>query len=192
MTAAVVPTLVSRLWPRTVTNSVPRALVLVLAGSVLLAASAHAKVPFWPVPMTMQTLVVLILGASYGWRLGGATLIAYLVEGAAGLPVFTGGAGPVYMMGPTGGYLIGFAVAAGIAGWLAERGFTRTLVLALAAFLVADAAVFALGVGWLSQLIGLNKAIVGGLQPFLPAEALKIVLATALTLAAKPAVSRKR
>jgi len=164
----------------------------VLAGSVLLAASAHAKVPFWPVPMTMQTLVVLILGASYGWRLGGATLIAYLVEGAAGLPVFTGGAGPVYMMGPTGGYLIGFAVAAGIAGWLAERGFTRTLVLALAAFLVADAAVFALGVGWLSQLIGLNKAIVGGLQPFLPAEALKIVLATALTLAAKPAVSRKR
>jgi biotin transport system substrate-specific component len=192
MTAAVVPTLVARLWPRTVTNSVPRALVLVLAGSVLLAASAHAKVPFWPVPMTMQTLVVLILGAGYGWRLGAATLIAYLVEGAAGLPVFTGGAGPAYMMGPTGGYLAGFVLAAALAGWFAERGFTRSVLLGLAAFLVADALVFALGVGWLSTLIGSGKAIAGGLVPFLPAEGLKIALATVITLGASQTAKSKR
>ena len=192
MTAAAVPTLVSRLWPRTATNTVPRALVLILAGSILLAASAHAKVPFWPVPLSMQTLVVLVLGASYGWRLGGATLIAYLAEGAAGLPVFAGGAGPAYMAGPTGGYLLGFVLAATLAGWFAERGFMRNILLAVAAFLVADAVVFAFGVGWLSQLIGYQKAIVGGLQPFMPAEALKIILAAVLALAAKPAAPRKR
>src|SRR5579871_344920 len=117
-------TLAARLWPRTESNSIPRAVVLVLAGSLLLAASAHAKVPFWPVPMTMQTLAVLVLGASYGWRLGGATLVAYSIEGAAGLPVFTGGAGPLYMAGPTGGYLAGFVIASIFAGWCAERGYT--------------------------------------------------------------------
>ena len=192
MTTAAVPTLAARLWPRTAANSIPRALVLILAGSVLLAASAHVKVPFWPVPMTMQTFVVLMIGAGYGWRLGGATLIAYLVEGAAGLPVFTGGAGPLYMMGPTGGYLVGFVLAAALTGWLAERGAMRSLVWAVAAFVLADAIALALGVGWLSSLIGIDKAIAGGLLPFLPAEALKIVLATALTLATSATPSKKR
>jgi biotin transport system substrate-specific component len=192
MTDSSVPTLVSRLWPRTVSNSVPRAVILVLAGNILLAASAHVTVPFWPVPMTMQTLIVLILGASYGWKLGGVTLLAYLAEGASGLPVFTAGAGPAYMAGPTGGYLAGFVLSAALAGWLAERGLTRRPAFALLGLLAADALVFVLGVAWLSSLIGFDKAIHGGLMPFLPAEALKIVLATAVTLAAAPSAARKR
>ena len=185
------PTLVARLWPRTVTNTVPRALILILVGDILLAASAHARVPFWPVPMTMQTLVVLILGAAYGWQLGVATVIAYLAEGVAGLPVFTGGIGPDYLMGPTGGYLAGFVLSAAAAGFLAERGLTNHPLWALLGLLVADALVFALGVGWLSSLIGLDKAIAGGLVTFLPAEGLKVVLATALTLVTRPAAQRR-
>ena len=192
MTDATVPTLVSRVWPRTVTNTIPRALILILAGDILLAASARVTVPFWPVPMTMQTLVVLIIGAGYGWRLGAATMLAYLVEGVAGLPVFAAGAGPAYFAGPTGGYIAGFVLAATLAGWLAERGITRRPVTALLGFLVADTLVFVAGVGWLGSLIGLDKAIHGGLIPFLPAEALKIVLATVLTLAAAPSFLRKR
>lgn len=184
MTAAV-PTLAARLWPRTQVNSLPRAAALVLAGSILLAASAHVKVPFWPVPMTMQTFMVLMIGGSYGWRLGAATVVAYLVEGVAGLPVFTGGAGPLYLAGPTGGYLIGFVASAMAAGWLAERGLMRNAALAAAAMLAADALILALGVAWLSTLIGLEKAIVGGLMPFLTSEALKVVLAAALVTATR-------
>jgi len=184
MTELAFPTLVARLWPRSTANSVPRAATLVLAGTILLAASAHVKVPFWPVPMTMQTFVVLLIGATYGWRLGAATLIAYLVEGAAGLPVFTNGAGPLYLAGPTGGYLVSWPFAAALVGALAERGAMRGPVRAVATFVMADALIFALGVGWLSTLIGFDKAIAGGLLPFLPAEALKIVLACMLVLAA--------
>ncbi|HEY1721816.1 MAG TPA: biotin transporter BioY [Magnetospirillaceae bacterium] len=183
-------TLAARIWPRTAANTLPRALALILAGSILLAVSAHVKVPFWPVPMTMQTFVVLMIGATYGWRLAGTTLVAYLIEGVAGLPVFTGGVGPLYMAGPTGGYLVGFAISAIVAGWLVERGMTRRPVGALLTFLFADALVFVLGVGYLSTLIGMDKAIAGGLLPFLAGEALKIVLATALTVAVSPSLRR--
>jgi biotin transport system substrate-specific component len=104
--------------------------LLAIAGSLLLWVSAKVQVPFWPVPMTMQTFVVLGLGAAFGWRLGMATVALYLLEGAMGLPVFAGtpekGIGLAYMAGPTGGYLAGFVVAAGITGWLAEKGLTAT------------------------------------------------------------------
>ena len=190
MTTAAIPTLAARIWPRTAANTLPRAIALMLVGSILLSLSAHVKVPFWPVPMTMQTFVVLMIGAAYGWRLAGATLVAYLIEGAAGLPVFTGGVGPLYMAGPTGGYLLGFVVAAGVAGFLAERGALRGPVRALFGFLLADALILALGVAWLSTLIGMDKAIAGGLLPFLAGEALKIVLAMALTIAAAPVARR--
>ncbi len=179
-------TLTVRLWPQTAANALPRALALILAGSILLAVSAHVKVPFWPVPMTMQTFVVLMIGATYGWRLAGATLVAYLIEGLAGLPVFTGGVGPLYVMGPTGGYLVSWPIAATLIGFLTERGMLRGPVRALAGFVVADALIFVIGVGWLSTLIGMDKAIAGGLMPFLAGEALKIVLATALTVAVTP------
>jgi biotin transport system substrate-specific component len=191
MTAAV-PTLATRLWPRTEANSLPRAAALVLVGTLLLALAAHVKVPFWPVPMTMETFAVLVIGASYGRILAGATLIAFLVEGALGLPVFTGTVGPAAFVGTTGGYLAGFLVAAVAAGWAAERGLMKGPAQALAVFLLCDVVIFVLGVAWLSTLIGLDKAIAGGALPFLLGDALKIVLATAVMLATTAARVRAR
>ncbi len=153
--------------------------VLVLLGSALLAVSAKVQVPFWPVPMTMQTLVVLLIGAHVGTRLAGLTVFAYLLEGAVGLPVFSTGAGLAFMAGPTGGYLIGFLVSALLVSFAVERGLARTLPAALAVFVVGDLAILGLGVAWLSTLIGFEKALMFGVVPFLPAEALKIALATA-------------
>jgi biotin transport system substrate-specific component len=172
-------TLIGRLWPQTAVSFLHQAL-LVVAGTLLLALSAKVQVPFWPVPMTMQTFVVLLIGASCGARLAGATLALYLAEGAVGLPVFAAGSGLAYMAGPTGGYLAGFLVAALVVGWLADRGFGRTISTTLAAFLIGEVIIFALGVGWLATLIGPEKAIAAGLVPFLPAEALKVALACAL------------
>ncbi|MCX8102554.1 MAG: biotin transporter BioY [Geminicoccaceae bacterium] len=173
-------TLAARLWPVEAGNATTRAIVLIVAGSLLLTLSAKVQVPFWPVPMTMQTFVVLLIGATYGARLGAATLAAYLALGAAGLPVFASGAGPAYMMGPTGGYLVGFLVAAWLVGKLAERGLDRRVLTALPMFLVGDVVILALGVSWLATLIGFEKAWAAGVLPFLPAEALKIALAMAL------------
>ena len=99
----------------------------VIAGIAVLAISAHIKIPFYPVPVTMQTLAVLAIGMTYGTRLGGATLLGYLGAGAVGAPVFAGGAGIAYMMGPTGGYLLGFFVAAVCWGRWLERGWTRSI-----------------------------------------------------------------
>jgi biotin transport system substrate-specific component len=172
-------TLIGRLWPQTV-NSTLSQLLLVIAGTMLLAVSAKVQVPFWPVPMTMQTFVVLLIAAAYGARLAGITLGAYLAEGALGLPVFAKGAGLAYMAGPTGGYLAGFLVAAVVVGWLADRGYGRAVVTTLVAFLAGEAIIFALGVGWLAVFLGLPKALAAGLVPFLPAEALKIALACAV------------
>jgi biotin transport system substrate-specific component len=172
-------TLVGRLWPRTVDSTLMQ-VVLVIAGTALLALSAKVQVPFWPVPMTMQTFVVLIIAAAYGARLGGITLLAYLAEGAVGLPVFAKGGGLGYLAGPTGGYLVGFLIAAVVVGWLADRGYGRAMLTTLVAFLIGEAIIFALGVGWLASIVGLDKAIAGGLVPFIPAEALKVALACVL------------
>ena len=156
----------------------------ILLGSLLLAISAKVQVPFWPVPMTMQTFVVLLLGATLGWRLAGATVLTYLIEGAAGLPVFATGAGVAYMAGPTGGYLAGFLLAALAVGWLAERGFCRTILTTLAAFGIGQIAIFSPGIAWLATFTGWDIAFSAGLLPFLPAEALKIALAYVLLPAA--------
>jgi biotin transport system substrate-specific component len=173
-------TLAARLWPVEAGNAVTRAIVLIVAGSLLLTLSAKVQVPFWPVPMTMQTFVVLLLGAAYGSTLGAATVLAYLAQGAVGLPVFAKGGGLAYMMGPTGGYLLGFLVAAWLVGKLAERGLDRRVPTALAVFLLGDLVIFAFGVSWLASLMGLEKAWAAGVVPFLPAEALKIALAMAV------------
>ncbi len=101
-------TLAARLWPVEAGNATTRAIVLIVAGSLLLTLSAKVQVPFWPVPMTMQTFVVLMIGATYGSTLGAATVLVYLVQGALGLPVFAKGGGLAYMTGPTGGYLLGW------------------------------------------------------------------------------------
>ncbi|MEC7210475.1 MAG: biotin transporter BioY [Pseudomonadota bacterium] len=163
------------------TLSVLAQLVLVLAGSALLAISAQIKIPLYPVPVTGQTLVVLMIGMAYGSRLGAATLLAYLVEGGMGLPVFAGGgAGWATLAGPTGGYLIGFLVAAFILGLLAERGMGRGPVSTALAMLVGTALIYVFGVTHLSGFIGFEKAIAAGLLPFLYGDALKLIVAAGL------------
>ena len=152
-------------------------IAMVVAGSILLALSAHIKVPFYPVPVTMQTMVILLIGMTYGARLGALTIFAYLAEGAVGLPVFAGGAGLAYMMGPTGGYLAGFFAAAVVLGALAERGWTRSWATAAAAMLMGNVIIYLLGVGWLASLIGWDKAVQFGLLPFLYGDALKLIIA---------------
>ncbi|MFO1038808.1 MAG: biotin transporter BioY [Geminicoccaceae bacterium] len=173
----------TQLWPATtVAGRVTRDVVLALFGTLLLWASAKVQVPFYPVPMTLQTAVVFLIGMAYGWRLGGLTVLLYLAEGAIGWPVFAGtpdkGLGLAYMMGPTGGYLAGFVVAAMITGWVAER--YRGLLPRAAGVLVATIAIYALGVAWLGQFIGVSKAIAVGVVPFLLGDLVKLFLVTAL------------
>lgn len=164
---------------------------LVIVGSLLLVLAAKMKVPLWPVPVTLQTLAVLTLGAAFGPRLGLATVALYLGYGMAGLPVFTNTppavAGPLYLAGPTGGFLIAYLPAAAIAGWAAARGASA---LRLAAGLIAaDLTILALGCLWLAlgaQMasgvtgIGFARAWAAGVQPFLIGEALKIALSASL------------
>jgi len=168
--------LAQEVWPLARDSRVAQA-VLVVAGTLLLALSAKVQVPFWPVPMTMQTFVVLLLGIAYGPRLGVITGALYLVEGALGLPVFAKGAGVAYLMGPTGGYLFGFVLAMGVCGLLADRGWSRTAVRMLAVMLVGEILIFAPGVLWLGVAIGMEKAVTFGLTPFIAAEVFKIALA---------------
>ncbi|MGD8430626.1 MAG: biotin transporter BioY [Ectothiorhodospiraceae bacterium] len=150
----------------------------VVIGSVLLAIATRVEIPFWPVPMNMQTFVVLCLGLAYGPNLALATVVAYLAEGLLGLPVFAHGGGPAYLAGPTGGYLIGFAAAAYIAGFLARRGWVQGPVRAVGAAFIAHVVIYALGVAWLAVFLGdAGKAVTVGLLPFLFGDALKVVTA---------------
>lgn len=161
--------------------AVLRAALLMVAGSALLTLSAKVQVPLPPVPMTLQTLVVLMIGAAYGWRLGGATVGFYLAQGLAGLPVFAGAAaGPLYFAGPTGGFLVGFLAAAALVGALAERGWDRPLIRVVALMAFGHAVIFAFGLAWLSALIGPGKAWAVGAVPFLAPTVIKTALAAAL------------
>ena len=154
---------------------------LVIGASILLALSAHIKVPFYPVPVTMQTMLVLLIGMTFGSRLGFATILAYLAQGAVGLPVFAGGAGLAYMAGPTGGYLFGFAVAAFATGLLAEKGWGKSYATTAAAMVIGNLVIYACGVTYLSSIVGsFDKAIQFGLAPFIWGDLLKIVIATAI------------
>ena len=169
-----------------------RSLVLVVAGSIALALSAKFSVPSWPVPMTMQSLVVVLIGVAYGSRLAGATVLAYLGEGLIGLPVFAGAsAGPLYMMGPTGGYLLGFLLAAVVTGWLAERRWDRSPALAAAALTIGHVVLFVPGVIWLAVLIGWPKAVALGVTPFIAGTIVKIALGTALLVGSWSAIGRR-
>jgi biotin transport system substrate-specific component len=184
---------VDALWPVRGASRLLRAAVLAVLGSALLTLSAKVQVPFYPVPMTMQTLVVLLVGMAFGARLGVATVALYLAEGAVGLPVFAGtpekGIGLAYMLGPTGGYLLGFVLAAAVAGWLVER---RRDAAGLALAVVAGSlAIYASGVLWLASLVGLGKALELGLLPFLWGDLLKAGLAFALALGGAAMVRRR-
>jgi len=155
-------------------------LFIALIGSILLAISSKIKIPFYPVPMTMQTLVVLIIGIGFGWKLGVATIMLYLFEGIVGLPVFSGtpekGIGLVYFTGPTMGYLIGFLVAAFLAG---KFNFDNNLIKNFFKLTFATSFIYILGMLWLGELMGWDKPIFKlGAQPFLLAELFKILLAT--------------
>ena len=154
---------------------------LVVFGSLLLAVSAQFKIPLYPVPVTGQTLVVLLIGMTYGARLGGITISAYLFEGALGLPVFAGGAsGIATLMGPTGGYLFGFLLASVAMGYLAERGMGRTAVSTVVAMIIGNCVIYVCGALWLSNFIGFGQAIAAGVLPFLYGDALKLTIAAGL------------
>lgn len=156
-----------------------REAALVAAGVLLLALSARVAfyLPGNPlVPVTGQTFAVLLIGAAYGWRRGFATVLAYILAGASGLPVFAATLGAA-----TYGYLVGFALAALAVGWLAERGWGRTLPTAIAAMLVGEVAIYACALPWLASLIGWEKAKLFGLDPFIAGDAIKL-LAAALVL----------
>jgi biotin transport system substrate-specific component len=171
------------------------AAVLVL-GSLLLWASAKVQVPFWPVPITLQTYVVLTLGALFGWRLGAATVAAYLAEGALGLPVFAGtpasGIGIPYMAGPTGGYLLGYLLAATLVGLLLERRSKPGIVDTALALAAGEAAILGLGCAWLAVQLGWKDAFALGVGPFIVGDAVKLLLATATTTYARPIVAADR
>ena len=153
---------------------------LALIGSIILAISSKIKIPFYPVPMTMQTLIVLIIGIGFGWKLGLATISLYLFEGIIGLPVFSGspekGVGLIYFTGPTMGYLLGFLVTVYISG---KFIYDNNLVKNFFKLLLATSFIYILGMAWLGSLIGWEKPIFQlGAQPFLLAELLKILIAT--------------
>lgn len=156
----------------------------VLVGSALLAASSHIKVPMYPVPMTMQTFAVTLIGALYGWRLGAVTILAWLSQAALGLPVLAGGAaGLASFAGPTAGYLLAFPVAGALTGWLAARGWNgNRMGWAFASMLLGNALCIVLGTAWLSLSIGAEKAIALGALPFIVGAVVKSALA-ASTLA---------
>ncbi|MGL4441126.1 MAG: biotin transporter BioY [Bosea sp. (in: a-proteobacteria)] len=181
--------------------SVPfRNIALAVAGSLLLIISAKVQVPMWPVPMTMQSFVVLFLGAALGPRLGTATVALYLAQGFAGLPVFAipGAGGPAYFLGTTGGFLLAFIPAAWIAGVFATRG--ASLLRVAAGMTLAHGLILVLGMAWLAWLaqlasgvtgVGIERAFAAGVQPFIVGSIIKVALATAL-VAAGWSMARRR
>lgn len=157
--------------------------VALIFGNLFLILSSYIQVPMIPVPMTMQTFAVTLLGALYGWRLGGITIIAWLVEGTLGLPVLAGNvSGLHYFVGPTAGYLFAFPIAGMLSGWLAEQGWNgRRVLLAFSGMLISNAFCLLFGAAWLASIIGYKQAVVLGVVPFLVGGIIKSALG-AITL----------
>lgn len=185
---AVVPShfpLASLLWPQRADHSSAlfRSVILIALGTALLTLSAKINLPLPYVPMTLQTLVALMIGAAYGWRLGTATVIAYLAEGAMGLPVFAGPVGGIApLVGPTAGYLFGFVGGALVTGWLAERGWDRSVFRLFAAMALGHIVILAAGFGWLAfgMKLGVEKAWLVGIVPFIAGSVVKSALGATL------------
>lgn len=153
----------------------------VLVGTLLITLSSYVTIPLYPVPVTAQTLVVLLIGLSFGTRLSFLTLSLYLFQGAVGLPVFAGGAGGLAaLFGPTGGYLLGFVAAGSLLGLLARRGFGKNFLTTIIAMLAGNAVIYFFGVLWLANFIGIENALKHGVLPFLYGDVLKIFVAAAL------------
>jgi biotin transport system substrate-specific component len=160
-----------------------RMVIMALGFSVIIGLSARLIIPlpFTPVPVTMQTFAVLLTGAMLGPRLGGLAVLFYLMEGSLGLPVFRGGtSGIAGLVGPTGGYLIGFIVAAWIVGSLVKRRWDRRFGQAFAMMLVGEAVILALGSAWLARFVGAENVLMAGVVPFIPGALAKAGLAAAL------------
>jgi biotin transport system substrate-specific component len=184
-------TLTKALFPA---QSALQKLLLVLGGTLFIALAAQVSVPMFPVPMTLQTLAILIVGLTFGARLGAATLLAYLAQGAAGLPVFAGGQATLaYMMGPTGGFLIGFVAMAWLAGAAVERGLARGIAGTAAVALAATALLYLPGVAWLTAItpLTLGGAVEAGMLPFLAGDAVKAVLAALVVTGGWTALKRR-
>jgi len=170
-------------------------IVLVAAGIGALVLASKIRVPMWPVPVTMQTFAVLLIGSAYGLRLSLFTILGYIALGAAGVAVFAGeSAGLAYMAGPTGGYLAGFAAAMALMGVLARRGWDRSVPTMAAAMLLGNAVVYAFGLAWMSWLFAASKGMGWvlhyGMVNFLPGDALKLALAAMVMPLAWKAVKR--
>jgi biotin transport system substrate-specific component len=184
-------------WPGRA-GGVPQALraaLLILVGTALLTLSAKINLPLPYVPMTLQTLAVLMIGAAYGWRLGGATVVAYLAEGALGLPVFAGPIGGLApLVGPTAGYLVGFALAAVVTGALSERGWDRSIPWLFVAMGAGHVIILGCGLAWLAlgMNLGLEKAWLVGIAPFILGSLVKNALGAVAVPAIRHLIDRRR
>lgn len=178
------PTLADRIFSRSLATDV----VLILAGVGLTAAAAQLAVPMWPVPITGQTFAVLFVGTALGATRGGISLALYALLGTIGLPIFTGhSSGWAVLAGPTGGYIVGFILAAVLTGWLAQRRWDRRVVGTLVSFLAGSAVIYAVGLPWLAaSLASLNQphdlgsVLSAGLYPFIPGDIVKALIAAGL------------
>ncbi|HEX4296833.1 MAG TPA: biotin transporter BioY [Devosia sp.] len=194
-------TLLGALEPKTSTERLLSNVAVVLIGTLLITAAAKINVPTWPVPVTLQTFAVALLAAAFGWRVGVATVVAYLVEGAIGVPVFATGGGMGYLVGPTGGFLLGFIPMAYIIGRATDLGGSSRVLMLVLAMLIGDVLLFVFGYAWLlalgsnaawldqSDLLG--SAFAKAVQPFIVWDILKMVFA-ALTVSGLWAAVRKR
>ena len=193
------PVLADRVLPRVLRRSRSRSLAvdsgLVLAGAALTAGLAQVSIPLWPVPITGQTLAVLLVGASLGAARGTISMAVYAVAGVLGAPVFSEhAAGPAQLLGPTGGYIVGFLPAAALTGWLAQHRLERRLVSGLLAFVAGSVVVFLIGLPWLRASLDLTWAqtLTSGLLPFVIGGLIKAAIAAAVLRGAWSLVARAR
>ena len=190
------PALAPSLLPQDRALRIAGMVLLAIVGSLVMWVSAKIKVPFYPVPMTLQTLALFGIAAAYGMRLGVATMALYLIEGALGLPVFAGtpekGIGLAYMFGPTGGYLASYMFAAAIVGYAVDRGLGRNVFKLFGAMLVAEVVILGLGMAWLAYLFGAEKAFAFGVGPFIVTDLVKIALAACLVPAVTALFARAK
>ena len=194
--AASRPVLADRLGSRTLVTDV----ALIAAGAALTAGAAQIVIPMWPVPITGQTFAVLFVGATLGSLRGALSMLLYIGLGIAGLPVFAeGGAGLAKLTGPTGGYMIGFVLAAALVGWLAQKQWDRKVLGTIGAFLAGTVVIYAVGLPWLSVALGqlgypndLNATLQAGLYPFIPGDLIKALVAGGLLPLAWKLSSRAR
>ena len=190
------PALAPSLLPQDRALRIAGFVLLAIAGSLVMWVSAKIKVPFYPVPMTLQTLALFGIAAAFGMRLGVAAMALYLIEGALGLPVFAGtpekGIGLAYMFGPTGGYLASYMIAAAIVGYAVDRGLGRKPFKLFGAMLVAEIVILGMGMAWLAYLFGAEKAFAFGVGPFIVTDLVKIALAACLVPAVTALFARAK